>query len=141
MIIYRLEHKDTGVGPFVQTLKDLPTEWLYSHDAPMDVRSPCHDEYMDWIREFYPEDGFLPVCMKFGFNSLQKLLKCFTGYRRFPGLQVMEYQIDTSYREDYCVLSDGQVIFSEVISKTPIDPHLNSLECGLEVGEKYTIEI
>ena len=139
MIIYRLEHIDTGVGPFVQTLKNLPDRWLYSHDAPMDSSSPCHQEYLEWIEKVTPGSPYLPTCMKFGFNSLQKLIDCFIGYREFPELHIMEYQIDTSYEEDYCVLSDGQVIFSEVISKTPIEPHLNLLEYGLE--DRYTIEI
>lgn len=139
MIIYRLEHKDTGVGPFVQTLEKLPDRWLFSHYAPMDHTSPCHQEYLEWIEKVTPGFTSLPTRMKFGFNSLQKLLDCFVGYREFPKLHIMEYSVDTSYEEGYCVLSDGQVIFSEVIHKNPIEPHLNPLEYGLE--DRYTIEI
>ena len=111
MIIYRLERKDTGAGPFNPTLENLPSSWLYSHDTPMDRTSPCHQEYLNWIEKVTPGYTSLPICMHFGFSSLQKLIDCFVGYEDFPELHVMEYCIDTSYEEDYCILPDGQVIF------------------------------
>ena len=46
-----------------------------------------------------------------------KLKRCFKGYEDFPELRLMEYVIDISELEYCCLLSDGQVIFSEVISK------------------------
>ena len=116
MIVYRLEHRRTGKGPFTSGV-DVPIRWLDSHYPPMDTVSPVHEEFEEWMEVVNKGHKYLPYCYLFAFESLMKLKRCFKGYEEFEELCLMEYVIDISELEYCCLLSDGQVIFSEVISK------------------------
>ena len=120
MKVYRLEHIKSGKGPFTEYVEGLYVSWLDSHYPPMDICSPVHHEYLRWIDSITPGRTELPFCCYFAFISLYQLKKCFRGYKNYPQLALMEYTIDTTDDSDFCILSDGQVIFSEVISKQHI---------------------
>lgn len=119
MIVYRLEHRRTGKGPFTSGV-NVPFRWLDSHYPPMDSVSPVHEEFQEWMEVVNKGHKYLPYCYLFAFESLMKLKRCFKGYEDFPELRLMEYVIDISELEYCCLLSDGQVIFSEVISKVEL---------------------
>ena len=115
MKVFRLEHIKSSKGPFTQFIHNMPTSWMDSHFPPMCICSPVHYEYIAWIKRVsFGEE--LPHCYHFAFSTLSQLERCLKGYQEFPQLVLMEYTISTS-DEDCCILSDGQVIFSEVISK------------------------
>lgn len=116
MIVYRLEHRRTGKGPFTSGV-NVPFRWLDSHYPPMDLVSPVHEEFEEWMEVANKGHKYLPYCYLFAFESLMKLKRCFKGYEDFSELRAMEYVIDISELEYCCLLSDGQVIFSNVISK------------------------
>lgn len=119
MLVYRLENRRNGNGPFTSGV-DVPTRWLDSHYPPMDTVSPVHEEFEEWMEVVNKGHKYLPYCYLFAFESLMKLKRCFKGYEDFPELRLMEYVIDISELEYCCLLSDGQVIFSEVISKVEL---------------------
>lgn len=119
MLVYRLEHRRTGKGPFTSGV-NVPFRWLDSHYPPMDSVSPVHEEFQEWMEVVNKGHKYLPYCYLFAFESLMKLKRCFKGYEDFPELRLMEYVIDISELEYCCLLSDGQVIFSEVISKVEL---------------------
>lgn len=119
MIVYRLEHRRTGKGPFTSGV-NVPFRWLDSHYPPMDLVSPVHEEFEEWMEVANEGHKYLPYCYLFAFESLMKLKRCFKGYEDFPELRLMEYVIDISELEYCCLLSDGQVIFSNVISKVEL---------------------
>lgn len=119
MIVYRLEHRRTGKGPFTSGV-NVPFRWLDSHYPPMDSVSPVHEEFQEWMEVVNKGHKYLPYCYLFAFESLMKLKRCFKGYEEFSELQAMEYVIDISELEYCCLLSDGQVIFSNVISKVEL---------------------
>ena len=116
MLVYRLEHRKTGDGPFTSGV-NVPFRWQFSHCPPMAPRNPAHEEFEEWMEVVNKGHKYLPYCYKFAFSSLMKLKRCFEGYEKFEELCLMEYVIDISELEYCCLLSDGQVIFSEVISK------------------------
>lgn len=117
MKVYRLEHPKSGKGPFTQYVEGLDLSWLDSHYPPMDHCSPVHHEYLCWIDKITPGYTDLPHCCYFAFTTLDQLKRCFRGYEKHSQLSLMEYVICTESEEDFCIFSDGQVIFSEVISK------------------------
>lgn len=119
MLVYRLENRRNGNGPFTSGV-DVPIRWLDSHYPPMDLVSPVHDEFKEWMEVVNKDHKYLPYCYQFAFSSLMKLKRCFKGYEDFPELRLMECVIDISELEYCCLLSDGQVIFSEVISKVEL---------------------
>ena len=119
MLVYRLENRRNGNGPFTSGV-DVPTRWLDSHYPPMDTVSPVHEEFEEWMEVVNKGHKYLPYCYLFAFESLMKLKRCFKGYEKFEELCLMEYVIDISELEYCCLLSDGQVIFSEVISKVEL---------------------
>ena len=119
MLVYRLEHRRTGKGPFTSGV-NVPFRWLDSHYPPMDSVSPVHEEFQEWMEVVNKGHKYLPYCYLFAFESLMKLKRCFKGYEDFPELRLMEYVIDISELEYCCLLSDGQVIFSNVISKVEL---------------------
>ena len=119
MIVYRLEHRRTGKGPFTSGV-NVPFRWLDSHYPPMDLVSPVHGEFEEWMEVANKGHKYLPYCYLFAFESLMKLKRCFKGYEDFSELRAMEYVIDISELEYCCLLSDGQVIFSNVISKVEL---------------------
>ena len=119
MLVYRLENRRNGNGPFTSGIK-TPFCWQASHFPPMAPRSPAHKEFKEWMEVVNEGHKYLPYCYLFAFSSLMKLKRCFKGYEDFPELRLMEYVIDISELEYCCLLSDGQVIFSEVISKVEL---------------------
>ena len=119
MVVYRLEDRKSGDGPFTSGVK-TPFRWQASHCPPMAPRSSAHEEFKEWMEVANEGHKYLPYCYKFAFSSLMKLKRCFEGYEKFEELCLMEYVIDISELEYCCLLSDGQVIFSEVISKVEL---------------------
>ena len=119
MLVYRLENRRNGNGPFTSGV-DVPFRWLDSHYPPMDTISPIHEEFKEWMEVANSGHKYLPYCYMFAFSSLMKLKRCFEGYEKFEELCLMEYVIDISELEYCCLLSDGQVIFSDVISKVEL---------------------
>ena len=119
MVVYRLEDRKSGNGPFTSGVR-TPFSWISSHYPPMIPRSPVHEEFKEWMEVVNEGHKYLPYCYKFAFNSLMKLKRCFEGYEKFENLCLMEYVIDISELEYCCLLSDGQVIFSNVISKVEL---------------------
>ena len=119
MVVYRLEDRKSGNGPFTSGVR-TPFSWISSHYPPMNPRNPVHEEFKEWMEVVNEGHKYLPYCYKFAFNSLMKLKRCFEGYEKFENLCLMEYVIDISELEYCCLLSDGQVIFSNVISKVEL---------------------
>ena len=116
MKVYRLEDSETGKGPFSSHVS-VPFDWSESHRAPMESDSPTYEGYAKWIEKVEPEDWGLPSRYRFAFSTLERLKDCFEGYEKYPNFKIMEYIIDTSDPLSFVSLSDGQVIFCEVISK------------------------
>ena len=114
--VYRLEDSETGKGPFSSHVS-VPFDWSESHRAPMESDSPTYEEYAKWIEKVEPTGWGLPSRYRFAFSTLERLKDCFEGYEKYPNFKIMEYIIDTSDPLSFVSLSDGQVIFCEVISK------------------------
>ena len=114
--VYRLEDSETGKGPFSSPASG-PFSWSESHRAPMESDSPTYEEYAKWIEKVEPTGWGLPSHYRFAFSTLERLKDCFEGYEKYPNFKIMEYIIDTSDPLSFISLSDGQVIFCEVISK------------------------
>ena len=114
--VYRLEDSETGKGPFASPIS-VPFSWSESHRAPMESDSPTYEEYTNWIEKIDPIRRHLPSRYRFAFSTLERLKDCFEGYEEYPNFKIMEYVIDTSDPLSFISLSDGQVIFCEVISK------------------------
>ena len=114
--VYRLEDSETGKGPFSSHVS-VPFDWSESHRAPMESDSPTYEEYAKWIEKVEPTGWGLPSRYRFAFSTLERLKDCFEGYENYPNFKIMEYIIDTSDPLSCVSLSDGQVIFCEVISK------------------------
>ena len=114
--VYRLEDSETGKGPFSSPVS-VPFSWSESHRAPMESDSPPYEEYAKWLEKVEPTGWGLPSHYRFAFSTLERLKDCFEGYEKYPNFKIMEYMIDTSDPLSFISLSDGQVIFCEVISK------------------------
>lgn len=114
--VYRLEDSETGKGPFSSNVS-VPFDWSESHRAPMESDSPTYEEYTNWLEKIDPTGWGIPSRYRFAFSTLERLKDCFEGYEKYPNFKIMEYIIDTSDPLSFVSLSDGQVIFCEVISK------------------------
>ena len=114
--VYRLEDSETGEGPFWSPVS-VPFSWAESHRAPMKSDSPTYEEYAKWIEKVDPTGSWLPSRYRFAFSTLERLKDCFKGYEEYPNFKIMEYVIAASDPLSFVSLSDGQVIFCEVISK------------------------
>lgn len=125
MKVYRLEVGNSGLGPFLGCLYSRPSSWGNSHSGPFDFM-----EYREWIAKHFPEKRytcFVPGDHKFGFNSLEKLKKCFPGYENYPTLILKEIMIDTSEDSFFLVLPDGQVMFSKILFSTVLEVFSESI--------------
>ena len=117
--VYRLEDSETGKGPF-SSPASVPFSWSESHHVPTESDSPTYEEYANWIEKIEHTGLGFPSRYRFAFSTLERLKDCFEGYEKYPNFKIMEYIIDTSDPLSFVSLSDGQVIFSEVISKVEL---------------------
>lgn len=120
MKVYRLEHKKSGLGPFTSGV-GIPTKWYDSHVSPMRNYGPIGIHFIEWRESLEIGDSFLPEKYKFSFSSLSKLETCFEGYKDIEGLVLKELVIDICDPQSHCILPDGQVIFSVVLSSNIIN--------------------
>ncbi len=93
--VYRIEHKDTGVGPYQGTW-----DWGWDHGGPL---RPSPDE-LQWNYDF---------CHQFGFSSLKQLYRWFTKEMRIE-LDRMGFRI---------IKLEAQIILehpTQVLFRTPM---------------------
>ena len=108
MIVFRLEHSETGLGPY--TTKDGEYEdlllQLSSHKAPGDF-----EEYWVFTKDMWDpeEDEFLPDEWLFAWESQAHMDDFICGVDDLMGFVVRQYEVD-----DYLILPDGQVMFNKL---------------------------
>lgn len=120
MKVYRLEHKRYGLGPFTSGV-GIPEKWYDSHESPMRALGELGNTFTKWRRSIDDGTSFIPEKYKFSFSSLSKLESCFNGYQKFEEFILKELVIDIRDPLSYCILPDGQVIFSVVLSSNIIN--------------------
>lgn len=126
MIIYRLQNKTTGAGPFNNGGEGIPWRWRHTHNVPSTGTVDKPTIFGAWRKKYKYRFQFnqLPQRFKFSFNSYGLIKECFPNFRNYEHLELLRIEIDTENggKKNYCVLEDGQVIFSEsiVISKKVI---------------------
>lgn len=134
MLVYRLENKETRFGPFSWGGIGTPWRWRHTHNPPdMSGREDKDPTFRLWRKKYKYQYNYLalPPRFKFSFNSYSLVEKCFPGFKSHDHLELLEIEIDTERggKKNYCILPDGQVVFSEsiVVSKRVIPNNLNAL--------------
>lgn len=142
MKIYRLEVAGTGKGPF---RKDViyPTEWADTHFAPNDDRNISYHTYKEWLKTYYPANYGFPEEFHFGFLTLAHLNTAFEGWQDIENLVLMECEINITQNEDFLILSDGQVMYRKLLSKTDITDQFRTKESKVkeEVSPEFTFKL
>ena len=119
MKIYRLEVTGTGKGPFRENVLCL-TKWAETHFPPHDERNASHQAYKEWLTRYHPSSLVFSREFHFGFLTLAHLNTAFEGWQDIENLVLMECEIDITNKEDFLILSDGQVMYRKLLSKTDI---------------------
>lgn len=117
MKVYRIEDVETGEGPFRgKWERIIPQSWWETHEPPQADDSINYRTFTDWKEQWeLPEWGLLPEEYRFAFTSIEQLIDCFPGFEDLEGLILKEYTIEILAPKSYCILLDGQVIFSIVL--------------------------
>ena len=142
MKIYRLEVAGTGKGPF---RKDViyPTEWVDTHFAPQDERNISHHAYEKWLETYFPTSCLFPEGFYFGFLTLNHLNTAFQGWQDIKDFVLLECEINITNNEDFLILSDGQVMYRKLVSKTDITSKFRTKESKVkeEVSPEFTFKL
>ena len=119
MKIYRLEVAGTDQGPFRENVT-CPDKWRETHFAPHDERNVSYQTYREWLTNYHPTNLVFPREFHFGFLTLTHLNTAFEGWQDIKNMVLMECEINITQNEDFLILSDGQVMYRKLISKTDI---------------------
>ena len=142
MKIYRLEVAGTGKGPFREGII-YPIEWADTHFAPNDNRNISYHTYKEWLETHYPANYGFPEDFYFGFITLAHLTLAFDGWEELEDFVLMECEIDTTNKEDFLILKDGQVLYRKLLSKTDITDQFRTKESKVkeEVSPEFTFKL
>ena len=142
MKIYRLEVAGVGKGPFISDIR-YPTKWADTHFAPHDERNVSHHAYEKWLETYFPTSLSLPEEFHFGFLTLVHLNTAFEGWQDIENLVLMECDINITQNEDFLILSDGQVMYRKLISKTDITSKFRTVRQEVEqnLDDKFLFKL
>lgn len=142
MKIYRLEGAGVGRGPFTCNIR-YPAKWADTHFAPHNHRNTSHHTYKEWLKTHYPANYALPGEFHFGFITLAHLTLAFDGWEKLEDFVLMECEIDTTNKEDFLILKDGQVLYRKLLSKTDITDQFRTKESKVkeEVSPEFTFKL
>lgn len=123
MKVYRIEDIETGEGPFRGKWEDIiPQSWWDSHQPPHAEDSRDYKLFRNWRKDSeLPLFGLLPKGYRFAFTTVEQVITCFPGFETIEGLVLKEYTIKVIDPSSFCKLSDGQIVFSVVISSNILD--------------------
>ena len=119
MKIYRLERAGVGKGPFTCGIR-YPIKWADTHFAPHDERNASLQAYKEWLTRYHPSSLVFSKEFHFGFLTLAHLNTAFEGWQDIEDFVLMECDINITQNEDFLILSDGQVLYRKLLSKTDI---------------------
>ena len=131
MKIYRLEGAGVGKGPFTCSIS-YPSKWVDTHFAPHDERNISHHAYEKWLETYFPTSSGLPEEFHFGFLTLNHLNTAFQGWQDIEDFVLLECEINITNNEDFLILSDGQVMYRKLISKTDITSKFRTVRQEVE---------
>ena len=142
MKIYRLEAAGVGKGPFTCDIH-CPAKWADTHFAPHDGRNVSHHTYEKWLGTYFPTSLSLPEEFHFGFLTLVHLNAAFEGWQDIENLVLIECEINITQNEDFLILSDGQVMYRKLISKTDITSKFRTVRQEVEqnLDDKFTFNL
>lgn len=142
MKIYRLEGAGVGKGPFTCDIR-YPAKWADTHFAPHDQRNISHHTYEKWLETYFPTSLSLPEEFHFGFLTLVHLNTAFEGWQDIEDFVLLECEINITNNEDFLILSDGQVIYRKLLSKTDITDQFRTkaLKVEEDVNRKFTFKL
>ena len=107
ILVYRLEHKETGLGPFYHHEKGLSVTYcIKRHLSPCDQKNFSPDEWDTFVKKH----GYSN--MRFSWNSLEKLY----GFIRKDGLSTLKKYgfVIVCYRvSSPLCYTDGQRVFDK----------------------------
>ena len=142
MKIYRLEVAGTNKGPFSCSV-DIPQEWREAHFAPHDERNISYQVYKEWLTRYHPSSLVFSREFHFGFLTLAHLNTAFEGWQDIENLVLIECEINITQNEDFLILSDGQVMYRKLISKTDITSKFRTVRQEVEqnLDDKFLFKL
>ena len=142
MKIYRLEVASTNKGPFSCSV-DCPDKWRKTHFPPHDERNISYQAYKEWLTRYHPSSLVFSREFHFGFLTLAHLNTAFEGWQDIENLVLMECEINITQNEDFLILSDGQVMYRELLSKTDITDQFRTKESKVKenTDNKFTFNL
>ena len=142
MKIYRLEVAGTDQGPF-RDKATCPDKWAGTHFAPHDERNASHQAYKEWLTRYHPSSLVFSREFHFGFLTLAHLNTAFEGWQDIENLVLMECEINITQNEDFLILSDGQVMYRKLISKTDITSKFRTVRQEVEqnLDDKFLFKL
>ena len=142
MKIYRLEGAGVGKGPFTCSIS-YPSKWVDTHFAPHDERNISHHAYEKWLETYFPTSSGLPEEFHFGFLTLNHLNTAFQGWQDIEDFVLLECEINITNNEDFLILSDGQVMYRKLISKTDITSKFRTVRQEVEqnLDDKFLFKL
>lgn len=142
MKIYRLEVAGTNKGPFSCSV-DIPQEWKEAHFAPHDERNISYQVYKEWLTRYHPSSLVFSREFHFGFLTLAHLNTAFEGWQDIENLVLIECEINITQNEDFLILSDGQVMYRKLISKTDITSKFRTVRQEVEqnLDDKFLFKL
>ena len=142
MKIYRLEGAGVGKGPFTCDIR-YPTKWADTHFAPHDERNISYHTYKEWLKTHYPASHRVPEDFHFGFLTLAHLNTAFEGWQDIEDFVLLECEINITNNEDFLILSDGQVMYRKLISKTDITSKFRTVRQEVEqnLDDKFLFKL
>ncbi len=142
MKIYRLEGAGVGKGPFTCSIS-FPYKWADTHFAPHDERNISHHAYEKWLETYFPTNSGFPKEFHFGFLTLTHLNAAFEGWQDIEDFVLLECEIDITNNEDFLILSDGQVMYRKLISKTDITSKFRTVRQEVEqnLDDKFLFKL
>ena len=142
MKIYRLEGAGVGKGPFTCSIS-FPYKWADTHFAPHDERNISHHAYEKWLETYFPTSSGLPEEFHFGFLTLNHLNTAFQGWQDIEDFVLLECEINITNNEDFLILSDGQVMYRKLISKTDITSKFRTVHQEVEqnLDDKFLFKL
>lgn len=142
MKIYRLEVAGTNKGPFSCSV-DIPQEWREAHFAPHDERNISYQVYKEWLTRYHPSSLVFSREFHFGFLTLAHLNTAFEGWQDIENLVLIECEINITQNADFLILSDGQVMYRKLISKTDITSKFRTVRQEVEqnLDDKFLFKL
>ena len=142
MKIYRLEVASTNKGPFSCSV-DCPDKWKKTHFPPHDERNISYQAYKEWLTRYHPSSLVFSREFHFGFLTLAHLNTAFEGWQDIENLVLIECEINITQNADFLILSDGQVMYRKLISKTDITSKFRTVRQEVEqnLDDKFLFKL